>query len=90
MGVQDARLGAADGVRDVLRRQPAAQEPGRRAAVAERGGVALEHLRVLAQVLADQPSQVGDGPLLTAREAVAVVQQQDHVARGNGFTVARA
>jgi hypothetical protein len=29
-------------------------------------------------MLADQPQQVADGPLLTAGRAVAVVQEQDH------------
>jgi hypothetical protein len=68
-------------VRDVLRRRPAAQQTGGRPAVAERGRVALEHLRVLAELLADQPLQVRDGALLAARQAVSVVQQQDHGAR---------
>ena len=80
MGVHDARAGAAHGVGDVVGRQAAPQQPARGAAVAERGGVALEHLGVLVEVLADQPREVLDRPLLPAGQAVAVVQEQDHVA----------
>ena len=46
------------------------------------GRIALEHLDVLAQVLADQPREILDRPLLAARVAVAVVEQQDHGRQG--------
>ncbi len=78
VGVHDPGPGAADGVRHVLGGEPALQQPGRRAPVAERRGVAREHLRLLAQVLADQPREILDRALLAAREAVAVVQEEDH------------
>ena len=79
VGVDHPRAGAPHRVRDLLRaraRRAAARRRG--APVAEHGRVALEHLRVLAEVLADQPREVLDGPLLAAGQAVAVVQQQDH------------
>ena len=73
---------AADGVRRRPRaRRPPLQQPARRGAAAERRRVALEHLRVLAEVLPDQPREVGDRALLAAREPVAVVQEEDHGAR---------
>ena len=80
VGVHDAGAGAAHGgARRRSGAQPAAQHRRRgRAAAAERGRVALEHLGVLAQVLADQPREVLDRALLAAGGAVAVVQEQDH------------
>jgi hypothetical protein len=50
----------------------------RTACAAERRRVALEHLHLLPEVLADQPRQVLDGPLLATGQPVAVVQEQDH------------
>ncbi len=79
--VDDARAGAPHGRRDLVRVQPAAQHPRRRASAAERGGVALEQLDVLAQVLAHEPREVLDHALLAAGRAVAVVQDEDHGAR---------
>jgi hypothetical protein len=35
-------------------------------------------LRLLAEVLADEPQEVVDDALLAARRAVAVVQEEDH------------
>ena len=78
VGVHDARAGAAHRVRHLLGAEAAAQQPGGGAALRERGGVALEHLDVLAEVLADQPREVLDRALLPAGHAVAVVQEQDH------------
>ena len=65
--------------RDVVGREAAAQQ--RRAAAAratQRGRVALEQLDVLAELLAHQPAQVLDRPLLAAGGPVAVVQEEDH------------
>jgi hypothetical protein len=78
VGVDDPRPGAAHGVADVRRIQAAAQQAGRRAGPPQRRGVALEQLGVLAQVLAGQPGQVLDRPLLPAGGAVPVVQEEDH------------
>ena len=78
VGVDDPRAGAADRLPHLLGPEPAAQQPGGGAALGERGGVALEHLDVLAQVLADQPRQVLDRAFLPAGDPVAVVQEQDH------------
>ena len=78
MRVDHARIGAAHGVGDVVGRQAALQQPPHGAAAPERGGVALEHLDVLVEVLADQPREIGHRPLLAAGQAVAVVQEQDH------------
>ena len=65
--------------RDVLGAQPAAQQPAAaRPRARERGRVALEHLGLLAQVLADEPGVVLDRALLAAGDAVAVVQEEDH------------
>ena len=58
--------------------EPAAQQPRGGAALESVDGVALEHLDVLAEVLADQPRQVLDRALLAAGDAVAVVEEQDH------------
>ena len=84
VGVHDARAGAAHRLPHLLGPEAAAQEPGRRAARRQRRGVALEHLDVLAEVLADQPREVLDGAFLPAGDAVAVVQEQDHGARQSG------
>ena len=78
VGVDDARAGAPDRLSHLLGPETAAQEPGGSAALGERGGVALEHLDVLAEVLADQPREVLDGAFLPTGDAVAVVQEQDH------------
>ena len=42
----------------------------------------LEDLDVLVEVLADQPRKILDRPLLPARMAIAVVQQEDHGLQG--------
>ena len=83
VGVHDPRAGAPDGRRDLLGLEAAAQQPGRRAGAAERGGIALEQFGVFSQALAQQPQEVGDGALLAARRAIAVVQDEDH---GRGLT----
>ncbi len=82
VGVHDARLRALDRGGDLLGAKPAADEPERRVGTADRRRVALEHLDLLAQVLADQPREILDRPLLPARVAIAVVQQQDHGLQG--------
>ena len=69
-------------VGDLARAQAAAQQAERRVAAADVRRVALEHLDVLAQVLADQPREILDRPLLAARMAIAVMQQQDHGLQG--------
>ena len=76
--VHDARAGAADRLGDVARPQAAGQQPRGRPRPREGAGVALEHLGRLAEVRRHQPGQVLDGPLLAARDAVPVVQEQDH------------
>ena len=81
VGVHDARAAAAHGVADLLRRQPAAQQAGRGARATELRAVAREQLRLLAEVLAHEPLEVGDDALLAAGRAVAVVQEEDHVER---------
>ena len=63
---------------NLLRREAAAEQPGRRAGAADRGAVAGHGLRVLAEALAHEPQQILDRPLLAARRPVAVVQEQDH------------
>ena len=78
VGVHDAGAGAAHGLADLLGGEPAPQQPLGRVALGERGGVALQHLDLLAEVLADQPRHVLDGALFASGHAVAVVQQQDH------------
>ena len=59
-----------------------ASPPRSRPRAASRGGeprgVACEDLDVLAQLGADQPREVLDGPFLPAGDAIAVVQQEDH------------
>ena len=82
VGVHDPRSGALYGVRDLLRVQAAGEQAARGLPVRDAGGVALEHLDVLVQVLADQPREILDRPLLPARVAIAVVQQQDHGLQG--------
>ena len=57
-------------------RRAAARPPPARGR--DRGAVALQHLRVLAEVLAHEPREVLDDALLAARRAVAVVQEEDH------------
>ena len=78
MGVHDPRAGAAHRLPHLLGPEAAAQQPGGGAALGERGGVALEHLDVLAEVLTDQPREVLDRAFLAAGDAVAVVQEKDH------------
>ncbi len=75
--VHDARAGAANGSGDVVGCEPAAQQPERGARAAQRRRVALQHLRFLAELRADQPREVLDRPLLPAGHAVAVVEQED-------------
>ena len=74
----DARAGAAHRGGDVVGRQAAAQQRDRRARAPQRRAVALEQLGLLAEVLAQQPQEVLDRALLAARDAVAVVQEEDH------------
>jgi len=81
VGVDDPRSGALDGVRHLPRIQPAPQQPGGGPRPAEAGAVALEHRHRPAEVLAHEPLQVLDHPFLAAGGAVAVMNQQDHVAR---------
>ena len=78
VGVHHPRAGAPDRVRDLVGGEPAAQQAGRRPRPAELGRVPLQHLHVLAELLADQPREIVDRPLLAAGMAVAVVQKQDH------------
>ncbi len=78
VGVDDPRAGAPHGGRDVLRRQPAAHQAEGGAARAERRGVALEHLGLLAELGPDQPREILHRLLLAAGRAVPVVQEQDH------------
>ena len=75
--VHDARAGAAHRLANLLRPQPAAQQPGGGAALRERAGVALEDLDVLAKVLTDQPGEVINRTFLPARDAVAIVEQKN-------------
>jgi hypothetical protein len=82
VGVHDPGAGAAHGRADLFRPQPAAQQADRGVARRDLGRAALEHLDLLAKVLADQPLQILHRPLLPARMAVAVVQQQDHGLQG--------
>ncbi len=78
VGVDDPRAGASDRVGDLLGVAPAAQEPGGGTGAAVVGAVALEELHLLAEVLAREPGEVADDALLPARDAVAVVQDEDH------------
>ena len=82
MRVHDPGTRPAHSLADLLRPQPAAQQADRGVARGDLGRAALEHLDLLAQVLADQPLQILDRPLLPARMAIAVVQQQDHGLQG--------
>ena len=81
VGVDDPRAAAPHRVAHLVRSEPAAQQPRRGLAAGQRRGVVLEHLGVLAELLADQPREVLDRALLATGDAVAVVQEQDHVAR---------
>ena len=78
VGVHDPRSSAAHRLPHLLGPDAAAQQPGGGAAVGERGGVALEHLDVLAEVLTNQPREVFDRAFLPAWVAVAVVQKKNH------------
>ena len=51
---------------------------GRGASAPQDRAVAVEQLRLLAQVLAHEPQQIVDDALLAAGRAVAVVQEEDH------------
>ena len=68
--------------------RPPASIPAAAFAAAERGGVALEDLGVLAEVLAHEPREVLDDAFLPAGHAVAVVQEEDH-ASGEASLCAR-
>ena len=76
--VDDPRARAPHRRGDVVGCQPAAQQPAAARRAAERRAVALQHLGVLAQVLAHEPREVLDHALLAAGRAVAVVQEEDH------------
>ena len=76
--MDDPRAGASDRVGDLLGVAPAAQEPRGGTGAAVVGAVALEELDLLAEVLAREPGEVADDALLPARDAVAVVQDEDH------------
>jgi hypothetical protein len=76
--VDDPRAGPPDRRGDVVRLEPAAEHPDRRAAAAERRGVARQQLRVLTELLAHEPQEVVDRALLSPGRAVAVVQEEDH------------
>ena len=78
VSVHHTRAGAPDRVRHLVGGEPAAQHAGRRPRPAEFARVPLQHLHVLVEMLADQPREIVDGPLLAAGMAVTVVQQQDH------------
>ncbi|MGH2916098.1 MAG: hypothetical protein ACRDMX_14035 [Solirubrobacteraceae bacterium] len=78
VGVHDARPSPSHGLRDVLRREPAVQQPGGRTPAVQLRRLSLEQLRLLAQSLAHEPQQILDGPLLAAGDAVTVVQEKDH------------
>ena len=80
--VHDPRSVRLTASRDLFGVQPAADEPERRVLRADRGRIALEHLHVLVQMLADEPLQVRDRPFLPADMAIAVVEEQDHAPRG--------
>src|SRR5205823_1599 len=76
--MHDACSRAADRVLDPLGIQPAAQQSRSRLPPAEGGRGDREHARGLAKTLADEPGQVVDYSLLSARGAVAVVKEEDH------------
>ena len=78
MGVHDAGARAPDGLRDLRRPQTAGEHARRGLRSPEPSRVALEDLRVLAEVLADEPCEVLDDALLPSGDAVAVVQEEDH------------
>ena len=80
VGVDHARARAPDRGGDVVGVEPAAEQARRRPPAAERGGVAGDHLRVLAEPLADEPDEVVDRALLAAGRAVSVVEEEDHEA----------
>ena len=75
-----ARAAQPHGTADVSRLDAAAQQPQSRLRAGQGPRAALEQLRVLAHVLAHKPHQILHDPLLSARGAVAVVQEQDHPA----------
>ena len=79
--VDDPRLRALDGPRHLVRIEAASQQAGGGAGSADPGAVAREQLRVLFEVLAGEPHEVVDDALLAAGRAVAVVQEEDHVAK---------
>ena len=73
-----ARPRAAHRGGHVVGGEAAAQERHRRARAAQRGAVARQQLGLLAEVLAREPQEVVDRALLAPRDAVAVVQEEDH------------
>ena len=78
VGADRARARAAHRGGHVVGRQAAAQQGDRRARAPERRAVARQQLDLLAQVLAREPQEVLDRALLAPRDAVAVVQEEDH------------
>ena len=76
--VDDAGVRPPHGRGDLVGIEPAAQQPGRGAPPPGGRGVPREHLGVLPQVLAHEPDEVVDGPLLAPGRAVAVVEEEDH------------
>ena len=82
-GLRLCALTARAPVRRTAAATSSGARPPRSSATAARerpsvGAVALEQLDLLAQVLAHEPQEVLDRALLAARDAVAVVQEEDH------------
>src|SRR5205085_4976992 len=73
--VHHAGARATDRVVNVVRAKPAAQKAGCGSAPSHQRRVTLQQLGFFSEVLADQPHQVGNGPLLPARRAIAAVKK---------------
>jgi hypothetical protein len=78
MGVHDPRTAAMHRAAHLPRVQAPAEQAGGGGARAGLVGVAREQLHALTEVIAHEREQVLHGALLAAREAIAMMQKEDH------------
>jgi hypothetical protein len=76
--VNDARSTQPNRLDHLLRVQPSSQQSQSGTDGPLLRGVAREQLGGLANVLANEPHQILDDPLLATRRSIAVVEEQDH------------
>ena len=84
VGVDDVGTGAAHGGGDVVLVDAATQHRDGGTPAPQHGRVALEHLDVLAELLAHEPRDLLDRTLLAAGRPVAVVEEEDHRRASSG------